>query len=338
MLPGGVLSRTGERQDVTDLLTLLDASGVDDQTRQTIASLARDNTEALGSFLVTIGGPLEHTDTKTLVRTHFVRKDPNGRPRVDDLVGWLADQVVDYCVPRSRINEAFQRAGQTGSAAPLTQLANEARELFTPLTTSGEGGELLLFIMLETVLGAPQLLTKMSLKTSTKMHVHGSDGIHAKLLDNNNLALYWGESKLHATAKSAIDDCFESVAPYLTGGFGGAAKTDLLLVRDRLDAGSKQLTALLVKYFEKGTFQSGMVEVRAGCLVGFTLDNYPDPHDSSSGAVVEEVQLAVEEWHTRINERVKHHSLASFEIEVFCVPVPSVDDFRGALRARLGLA
>jgi len=323
---------------VTDLLALFDATGADEETRQTIASLARDNTEAIDSFLVTIGDPRPHDETKAIVRSHLVRKDPHGRPRVDDLTTWLADQVIDYCVPRSRINEAFAKAQQAGSAAPLAQLATEARGLFTPLTKSGEGGELLLFILLETVLGIPQLLTKMSLKTSTKMHIHGSDGIHAKLLENGNLALYWGESKLHATATSAINDCFESVAPYLTEGFSGAAKTDVHLVRDNLDTGSAALTAQLMRYFQNGTRESGLVEVRAGCLVGFDLDNYPDPHDTTTGSVTNEVIEAVEDWHKRINDRVKHHGLAAFEIEVFCVPVPSVDEFRKALKSRLGLA
>lgn len=323
---------------MTELIELLVSTGADQETQRTIASLARDNSEALDSFLISVGEPMDHDETKALVRTHFVRKDPNGRPRIDDLVTWLAHQVIDYCVPRTRINEAMAQAQRTGAAAPFAQLASEARSLFTPLTNSGEGGELLLFILLETVLGAPQLLTKMSLKTSTKMHVHGSDGIHAKLLDNGNLALYWGESKLHATATSAINDCFASVAPYLTDGSSGAANTDVHLLRDRLDAGTAEVTARLVRYFQNGTRESGKVEVRAGCLVGFDLDNYPDPHDGASGAVTQTVTAEVEKWHTRINERIKHHSLTSFEIEVFCVPVPSVEEFRMALKSRLGLA
>jgi hypothetical protein len=41
----------------------------------------------------------------------------------------------------------------------------------------------------------------MSLKTSREMHVHGTDGIHARMEDDGRLALYWGESKLHATSR-----------------------------------------------------------------------------------------------------------------------------------------
>lgn len=41
---------------------------------------------------------------------------------------------------------------------------------------NGELGELLLFCFLETHLGAPQILTKLELKTSISHYVNGADG------------------------------------------------------------------------------------------------------------------------------------------------------------------
>lgn len=312
--------------------------GVSDWLVQAVADMARGNPDVLTGLLVSVGDPVTPAGTNASCRTHFVKKDGNGRPRVDALVNVLAQKAVDYCIPRSRIKEALTSMQSTGSTADFVRLSEEARSLFTSLATSGEGGELLLYTLLEEVLRIPQIICKMPLKTSSQMHVHGSDGIHGKMLDNGNLALYWGESKLHAKANSAIDKCFESVGPFLVEGLDGAAKRDLLLVRDNLDTGTEELTAALIRYFSQGTEESANIEVRAGCLVGFNVDDYPDPIDDSGQAVRAEVQESVDGWIERIGHKATSHSIASFEIEVFCLPVPSVQNFRDSLNARLALS
>lgn len=321
-----------------DVASKLRADGVSDWLVQAVADMARGNPDVVSGLLVSVSDPIILPGTKTSCRTHFVKKDGNGRPRVDALVKVLAQKAVDYCIPRSRIKEALAAMQTTGSTADFVRLSEEARSLFTNLATSGEGGELLLYTLLEEVLRIPQIICKMPLKTSTQMHIHGSDGIHGKMLDSGNLALYWGESKLHAKVNSAIDKCFESVGPFLIEGLDGAAERDLLLVRDNLDTGSEELTAALIRYFSQGTEESAKIEVRAGCLVGFDVNDYPDPVDDSGEAIHAEVQTAIDGWIKRIGDKVGTHSLASFEIEVFCVPVPSVQNFRDSLNARLALS
>lgn len=320
-----------------DVVSKLRADGVSDWLVQAVADMARGNPDVVSGLLVSVSDPVIPAGTKTSCRTHFVKKDGNGRPRVDALVNVLAQKAVDYCIPRSRIKEALVAMQTTGSTADFVRLSEEARNLFTTLATSGEGGELLLYTLLEEVLRIPQILCKMPLKTSSQMHVHGSDGIHGKMLSNGNLALYWGESKLHANLNSAIDKCFESVGPFLIEGLDGAAKRDMLLVRDNLDTGTEELTTALIRYFSQGTEESAKIEVRAGCLVGFDVNDYPDPVDDSGQEIRVEVQEAIDGWIKRISDKVGTHSLASFEIEVFCVPVPSVQNFRDRLNARLAL-
>lgn len=322
---------------MTDVPRRLRESGVAEWLIDAVNDLARGRPENLAGLLTAVGDPVTHEGTRTTCRTHFVAKDGNGRPRIEALAELLAQRAVDYCIPRSRINDALAELRATGSTAGFVRLSDEARSLFTRLSKSGEGGELLLYTLMEALLQIPQILCKMPLKTSSQMHVHGSDGIHGKVLDNGNLALYWGESKLHATATSAIDSCFESIAPFLIEGIDGAAKRDLHLIRDNLDAGTEAVTAALIRYFSRDTEESAKIEVRAACLVGFDVADYPDPFDDSGTAVREEVRETIDEWRTRIKARVESHELVVFEIEVFCVPVPSVEIFRGALRERLEL-
>jgi len=265
-------------------------------------------------------------------------RDGNNRPRVKQLAAKLADEALDYCIPRSRIAEAFLDFERTGSAAKVMQLGREAKTLFTTLEKSGEGGELLLYLLMEVGLGIPQILCKMSLKTDPMMHLHGTDGVHAQVLPNGHLALYWCESKLYATPGRAINACIAGIAPYLLDVGDGSSAQDLLLVRDNLDTGDEEVTAALRHYLQLDTEEALALEIRGACLVGFNVSTYPNPFHEDGQTVIEEVANAVSSWYSKVLTRIKHHKLHSFEIEVFFVPMPSVAAFRAALRNSLTLA
>lgn len=316
---------------------VLEGAGLDDWFVNAVDRMVRGTTADLDPYLVSVGDSIVLDGTRTNCRCHFVVRDGNDRPRVKALARCLSEQAIDYCIPRSRVATAFERFTATGSADHLVRINAEALDLFTSLEQTGEGGEMLLFLLLERLLGAPQLLCKMSLKTSSQMHFHGADGVHIKALPDSRLALYWCESKLHASANSATDSCFESVSPFLLDEGGGASDRDLLLVRDNVDTGDEELDRRIVQYFISDQPQTVLREIRGASLIGFSLEDYPHPHEADGETVVEAVRDAVQSWFDRVGKRVEKHKLEGFEIDVFCLPMPSVDAFRAAFRKELGL-
>jgi hypothetical protein len=308
----------------------LDNAGLDPWLTEAVDRLVRGEKATFDELLVSVGDPSVIGETLTTFRCHFLSRDANGTPRVDALARTLAAQVVDYCIPRGRVVAALDAVKATGSTEQFGRLQAEARELFTKAVKSGEGGELLLYLLLERMLRLPQLLCKMAFKTSTEVHVHGTDGIHGRVLANGNLALYWGESKLYATVNRAIDDCLASISPFLNDESGEARRRDVLLLRDHLDASDPILTEALRRFFVEEDPLSAHVEFRGACLVGFSLDAYPAVEES-------QVPEMAARWLERVKSRLGDHDLARFEIEVFCLPFPSVDEFRLSVRKRLGL-
>lgn len=292
------------------------------------ASLAREPSEDLAALLAACCENVVLTDTKTTSRVHLLGRDGNGVVRVDALTKLLARQVVDFCVPRSRLEEARVHMQRTGSAEEFSRLEEEARQLFTSLERSGEAGELLLYTLLERMLGLPQLLCKMSLKTSRQMHVHGTDGVHARLEHDGKLALYWGESKLHRTFASAVDDCVKSLAPYLDAN-PSVRTRDLLLLREYVNVDNPALVDALRRYFLETTPQAAQVEFRGACLVGFDLENYPYSDD-------EGLTEAVAGWRERVASLIGANRLGHIEIEFFCIPFPSIEAFRESVHRTLG--
>jgi hypothetical protein len=173
----------------------------------------------------------------------------------------------------------------------------------------------------------------MSLKTNTEMQIHGADGVHATLLENGDLALYWGEAKMYESLSSAMSSCLDSLKPYLEG---GAQEQDLFLVRHYADAGDQELTVRLLEFFNDSSPLSAHVEMRGACLVGFTHDNYPTlPKEFE--AVKSTLDELVTTWSASMSTRVKNRNLEAFEIEVFFVPVPSVEEFRKAIKHAIGI-
>jgi hypothetical protein len=78
-------------------------------------------------------------------------------------------------------------------------------------TAHGELGELLLFTLLDVYLKAPKLLSKITLKSSRTVAVHGADAVHGQFYDGA-FRLYLGEAKLHKDFKPAASKAAESMS------------------------------------------------------------------------------------------------------------------------------
>ena len=310
-------------------------SSVDSDTEATLVGavqrLVRGGWDEVESSLVTYGDPIDVDGTQSTVRCHFLRSDPLGNPRLKTLAQQLANQIVNYCIPRTEL-EKIRSLPLDRQVPEITRLANDAARLFTQTQVkTGEGAELLLYALLEKGLQIPQVLSKMSLKTSTEMQYHGADGVHAKLLDNGDLAIYWGEAKLYESVSQAMTDCMDSIEPYLTG---IAHEQDVFLIRHYADTGNEEVTARLLEYFNDNSILSANVEMRGACLIGFVHDNYPSlPRDEA--AVKEQIDEALSAWVKSTKTRLVNRSLTKNNIEIFFFPMPSVQEFRQTVKGEL---
>jgi len=304
--------------------------------QQALAALARGEQGELDHLLLSYETPLNLDGTRTTVRTHFLAVDANGMPAVDRLAEAMAVAAMEFCVPRSRIQHAATKMTETGSPSYFARLEKQAKELFVDADGTGEGGELLLFLLMERVLKLPQLLAKMSLKTNSNMHVHGSDGVHAQIGTDGVLELSWGESKLYGDISKAIKDCFESIAPFLAD-IDESRKRDLLLIRDNLNVDNEELATHVLEYFDETNSKSLDVRWHGVCLIGFNYASYPNLKKLAANES-EKISKAVARWHKAVSGRVGDHSLVDVNIEVFCIPFPSVDALRKSVRKNLGIA
>ncbi len=275
--------------------------------------------------------------TNITAHCHCLALDGNGRPRIEALVEAVAEHVLDYAIPRSEYRAVREEADRTGSSQKIVRLNTKARKLFTDQNPSGEGGELLLFALAEKLLKLPQLICKMSLKTNTRMHTHGTDGLHAGVDEKTGkLLLYWGESKIFGDVTSAVRECLKSLAPMLQD--HEASKRDLQLLQRHLDVDNEDLEKALKKFLNPDDPAFNSLEFRGLCLVGFDCDAYPKAASKTElKAVVSAISSILPGWKQHAAKRVTEEKIDAFSIHFLFVPFPSADEFRELLRDYLGL-
>lgn len=296
--------------------------------------------EALDIHLALIERDVQIDGHLVKVHCHCLTVDGNGRVQPRRLAEFMRNAVADYAIPRSKLAEAKARDLRYKSTEAVTALVEQARRSFTDIAKTGEGGEMLLFLLAERFLKLPQILCKMDLKTDTRMHYHGADGVYAGVTEQGILKLYWGESKIYNDAAAAIRNCLASLAPFLVEPEHEDAERerDLILLSDKADLSDPILTEALKRYFNRNSVLSKRVQYCGVALVGFDAKFYPgDDVKAIAAEIAASARTELDAWRVRIGERLKLEKLDLFEIELFCLPLPSAEGFRAAFLKAMGL-
>jgi hypothetical protein len=172
------------------------------------------------------------------------------------------------------------------------------------------------------------------------MHYHGADGVYASVNENGLLKLYWGESKVYGDPTAAIRDCLASLAPFLAemDHEGADRERDLVLLSDKADLNDPELTAAFRKYFDRTSPLSNRVEYCGIALIAFDAHFYPK--DDAKGIAEDILKAASDEmvkWLKNVKNRLSVEKLDKFDIQFFCVPLPSAEGFRASFLKALGL-
>ncbi len=280
------------------------------------------------------------------IRLHFP-SFRQGKPTVHELVETIFHYLAPFCLPRSQIasvRASYGKISVEDFELAYSQLSECARGLFKraneTTNRNGEAGELLLYLLTEWVLAAPQLIAKMSLKTNRDMPIHGADGVHVRYCtDTSRLLLYWGESKLYADVGKAISAAVTSISKALAP---DKMQHEIELVQRNisfagLDDAAKDAILRYLDPFEEAYNQRHDITT---CLVGFDFDAFaaisPTDPDNAEAQFIQIAKTKLEELAPNIADAVKTAGLEGRPIEIFFFPVPSVQDLRDLFQAKIG--
>lgn len=267
---------------------------------------------------------------------------------IEELARTIALFLTPFSLPRKQVEAVYASLEKMASAferhQAISRLDQEARSLFIRARKSsqrtGEAGELLLYLLTEWILGAPQIIAKMSLKTSAQMPVHGSDGIHARFdAETGRLILYSGEAKLHNNIGKAINS---AVASIKIGSGREKMRHEIELVQRHIDFAGLEATAraALLRYLDPfDEAYKDRIEV-VTCLVGFDFSAYADlEKDDEDDLDAKFKSLAITELRhvgPAFAKALKDAGLNRQRVELFLFPVPSVSSLRDHFQNQIG--
>jgi len=286
-------------------------------------------------------GVLEHEycvdGIASTIRMHYIKFDGNGRPMIKALANMLYSYIIDYCISARNRSDMLT----TRQSAILTK---QARELFRHPDISsnspdktGEAGELLLYFLMEAVLKAPQIVSKMELKTNHKDEVKGSDGIHARYnAEDGVVDFFFGESKLYSESSTAISDAIKSVEQFHKIEMYQHEFTMVTKHFKYADEETKSAISSLIVRGEPGP----NVRVNHACLIGYDFKGFSDlPYGEHPEVQVKEFLDRFltdgSRLTTLLQKKLNGFDKKYLRFDVFFIPFPSVSEFRNAFNAAL---
>lgn len=194
-------------------------------------------------------------------------------PHLSDFTDEVTNWLIDYVIPRRQLMAARSSSDQE-TRLKEQRLRRRAIETFKKSGMSGEQGEMVLFVLAESLLKLPQLLCKMDLKTDSEMQFHGLDGVHCGPDDGPaKLAIYWCESKVHKDLNGALSEAFDGLKPFLVSpGTGGPDKRrELALLDNYMDLADPDLQKKILESITPHSAAFNKVSWRGICLVGLAV-------------------------------------------------------------------
>ncbi len=324
---------------------LLDASSQANALEDFMASLAEGHDD-LGARIRLVTHGAKSVGGRVNLHAHYLAFR-DGKPTLDEFVKILYTKLVSFCLSRKQITDAQTSwvglpAGKILESA--VDLHRQALDLFIRANRNsnrnGEFGELIAYLLIEYVLKAPQFVAKMSLKTSSQMPVHGSDGIHMSYdAASDELKLYWGESKCYADVNAAIDRAAESVAENLQYDKMGH---EVFLVRQGLDLSAfpeefrQAIMSFLDPYDEKYNDRADVSVM----FIAFDFDAFAELEDVDPKAIDTEFSKQLADtmpiYAGRLDTALAKHNVKHHSVEIFFLPVPSIAALRKMFQDRVG--
>ncbi|MBI5433283.1 MAG: DUF1837 domain-containing protein [Planctomycetes bacterium] len=264
-------------------------------------------------------------------RLHHLKFDPNGQPKLHALARCLAEHVIEYATS-ARTRPTPQ------SSQEWTALVNETRRMFRVNTQerglrdlSGEAGEMLLYFLLEAVIGAPQVIAKLELKTNPALESNGSDGIHMRWDESDGVVdVYFGEAKLHKSLSSAISDGFDSIEKFYSNGM---REHEYALVTRHFKGVDTSLRLAVADILNTGK-PGPDARVNHACLFGYDWSAIAATPGTAVEVLVSEYRRQYLEQSPKLHARLQKHfescSWKQVRFEVFFIPFESVQAFRDA--------
>jgi hypothetical protein len=275
-------------------------------------------------------------ETFTIDRTnvtgslHFVKHGPTGAPMFYELAEVLWQQAARYALS-VQTARGIQLVSDPDTDAIIMK---NVRSLFMSAPGENEAGEILLFLLVESLHRAPQVVCKMETKHDPSTRVPGASGIHARWEEtDSSLALILSKARLHASLGQALDDLLQEI-PKLQD--REQQKREFQFVTSNYRFLDQESKSSILRY-TLGRALPKTYSVTFACLVGFDLDTYKQLK-TNRHRTAEEFRQAYQRRQAEFKRQLKRRlgrEVSDMRCEVMFLPFESVDEFQRVFHTEL---
>lgn len=272
----------------------------------------------------------------------------NCEPNQEVFVDYIFRKIDRYCIPRKVLSKAKKKYAETEDESVLTDLHDQAIKLFVFSNSKrgahlGEPAELIAFIILEAFLGAPQIASKMYMKTSASMPIHGADAIHMRYhKDTDCLDLIWGEAKLYDDLNNGLSKAVESIKSFISIDTKTGDKPqnrDIEILKDNPDVDDEAMQQAICDYFDPYSDKAGNVRHIYTCLVGYDESLYKNLVGATDEEIEEYfrnkyIEKAVKTYNSFSN-RVINAGLSEMQFILILLPFKDINKLREDFKLKL---
>jgi hypothetical protein len=262
----------------------------------------------------------------------------DGVPCFPQLLDLMLERIPYFCLTRKDRKSFTEKFDDTRDLGHMVKMLQKAKRLLIRSKGSvkmlGEPGEMILFMLMEGVLKAPQMACKMFLKTSEEMPIHGADGTHLKYDPaTDTMSVYWGESKLYQQLSTALDKVCESITEFTTNKNGKTPKDrDVAILCDHMNVDDDVTREAIAKYFNP--YEPAFKNMREvfSCFVGFDYSYFDKlkkvAKDKAEDEFKKEYLSRVGEACRLFEDKIKTNNMHTLRFHLFLIPFESVEKFR----------
>ncbi|HAH1155089.1 TPA: DUF1837 domain-containing protein [Escherichia coli] len=189
---------------------------------------------------------------------------------------------------------------------------------------------------MEAVLGAPQLVAKMELKTNSNDEVKGSDGIHVRWNEQDKLVdLYFGEAKLYKKVSSALDEALKSISSFHESEM---YKHEFNIVTKFFKYANDEIKNAISELIVSGE-PGPNIRLNHACLIGYNWHKFNKLKATNEQSLEQHFLKEFKNDLPRLKKLLEDKFISfpqkHLKFDVFFIPFPSVTDFRNEFNAAL---
>lgn len=270
-------------------------------------------------------------DKENIIFKHLLIKWDSHEILESSFLEFMVDKIVHYVFKHedySKDEKILQKHN-----IKVKKLFSRAARRFIKITKneetgktsiSGESGELILFLLLESQ-NIVQLVNKMLYKLNFNKHVEGMDAIHIQI-KNGKIILYFGESKMYEEFSHGLADAIKSLESFTMEKEEDEFEIISTHMDDpKFDDHVNEIRDILLPYSNT----TPKYKKRYAVLLGFNwkkLENISEINSSSNFSKM--LQDVHQIFNPKIESKIRNSEINEKDFDFYLMPLQNVDDFR----------